>query len=231
MALPGEPQYLHTFEGSYPLHEYHLALAGREWTVLHTGVILTFEDEARFFKEMLGQLPYGVALWPSAIALAYEIASRGEEAFAGKRVLELGAGTGLPGIVAASLGADVVQTDRQELAMTVCARNGELNRISGIERRLVDWNEWTDETHYDWIIGSDILYADTMHEALRPIFQNNLAPGGRLLLADPFRGPSLRFLEALMAQGWDITITKWNLGDSDSPRTIGLFELERTSPV
>jgi predicted nicotinamide N-methyase len=220
-------KYLHTDDGSYPLHEYHLALAGREWVALHTGLMLTFADEAQFFKEMMGHLPYGVALWPSAIALAYELASRGSEAFAERRVLELGAGTGLPGIVAASYGATVVQTDRQEMAMTICTRNGELNAVAGIERRLVDWTAWTDETRYDWIIGSDILYADSVHGALRHIFETNLAPGGKLLLADPFRGASIRFLESLLEQGWDITITKWNLGDDDNPRTIGLFELER----
>jgi|SRR5579871_735852 len=221
------PQYLHTENASYPLHEYHLALAGREWVVLHTGIVLTFADESRFFKEMMEHLPYGVALWPSAIALAYDVASRGREAFAGRQVLELGAGTGLPGIVAASFGARVVQTDRQELAMTICERNCDLNDVTGIERRLVDWTSWTDETRYDWIIGSDILYADTMHEALRHIFATNLAPGGHVLIADPFRGTSLKLLESLLTQGWDITITKWNLGDGDDPRTIGLFELER----
>lgn len=113
--------------------------------------------------------------------------------------------------------------------MTVCARNGELNGIADIERRLVDWTAWTDETRYDWIIGSDILYADPMHEALGHIFLSNLAPGGRILLADPFRGASLKLLESLLERGWDITITKWNLGDSDAPRTIGLFELEHVA--
>src|SRR5690348_2982337 len=107
---PVQPQMLHTSEGAYPLHEYHLLLAEREWIILHTGVVLTYDDELQFFRELKNHLPYGVALWPAAIALAYEIASR-NDAFAGKTVLELGAGTGLPGILAASLGAQVVQTD------------------------------------------------------------------------------------------------------------------------
>ena len=65
------------------------------------------------------RVPYGIVLWPAAIALAHEIASR---QVAGMRVLELGAGTGLPGIVAASLGAHVVQTDKQELALLILPR-------------------------------------------------------------------------------------------------------------
>ena len=50
---------------------------------------------------------YGVTLWPSAIALAHDLAARGNR-LRDLRVLELGAGTGLPGIVAASFGARVI---------------------------------------------------------------------------------------------------------------------------
>ena len=221
---------LHTPDGEYPLHEYHLRLAGREWTILHTGVVLTVADEMRFFRELLNHIPYGVALWPSAIALAHELAARGP-ALAGKTVLELGAGTGLPGIVAASLGARVVQTDRQELAMMVCELNGRYNRIAATERRLVDWTEWQDETRYDWIIGSDILYGEPMHPHLRRIFETNLTPQGRILLADPFRTPSLHLLESLLEEGWDIEVSRWNLGEEESRRAVGLFELARAATV
>ena len=221
---PPQPEILQTSEGEHPLHEYHLLLAGREWTVLHTGVILTHADESKFFKEMLDRIPYGVALWPSAIALAHELAARGD-ALVGKSVLELGAGTGLPGMVAGSLGAQVVQTDRHELAMSVCRRNSERNRVQNLEHHVVDWSDWGDEGRYDWIIGSDILYGERMHPYLRHIFERNLVPGGRVLLSDPFRGTSLRLLEALQEDGWTVTVAKWNLGDEEKPRPFGVFEL------
>ena len=139
------------------------------------------------------RLPYGVSVWPSAIALAHEIAARAE-AFRGRSVLELGAGIGLPGIVAASLGGRVVQTDRDELALHLCKRNGERNDPAAIEYRLADWTEWDDPERYDWIIGSDILYGESLHPHLRRIFESNLASKGRILLADPFRGSVLCFL-------------------------------------
>jgi predicted nicotinamide N-methyase len=170
------------------------------------------------------RLPYGVTLWASAIALAHEIASR-TDFFRGKQVLELGAGTGLPGIIAASLGAQVLQTDRSELAMSVSKRNIELNKVQTLEQRLVDWTDWNDDKRYDWIIGSDILYAEEVHAHLRKIFEINLAPNGRILLSDPFRQPSINFLESLELDGWTITMSKWNIGEASAKRPIGVFEL------
>jgi methyltransferase-like protein 23 len=220
-----EPRVLHTPAGEVPLHESRLREAGREWAILHTGAVLTSEDEAQVIGELRERLPYGVALWPAAIALAHEVASRAD-AIRGRSVLELGAGTGLPGIVAASLGARVVQTDRNELALSVCRRNGERNGIRTIEHRLADWADWADATRYDWIIGADILYGEAAHPDLRRIFASGLAPAGRILVADPFRAASFRLLEALEAEGWAISWHKWKIGEEAAMRPIGLFELQ-----
>jgi predicted nicotinamide N-methyase len=208
------------------LHEYHLRLAGREWTILHTGAVLSYDDESRFLGETAKRPPYGVALWPAAVALAHEVASRAGE-LRGSSVLELGAGTGLPGIVAASLGGRVVQTDRHELAMSVCRSNGERNGVRSIECRLADWAKWDDTARYEWILGSDILYGESTHAHLRRIFESNLARGGRVLLSDPFRGASLRLLEAMEADSWTIALTKWSVGEDASPRPVGVYELGR----
>jgi predicted nicotinamide N-methyase len=215
---------LETSAGDFPLRDCRLSVGGREWTVLHTGAVLTPDDETRYFADLAGHLPYGVVMWPAAIALAHEIAIRPDE-FRDRRVLELGAGTGLPGIVAASLGAHVVQTDRQEGALAVGKLNAERNGIRTIRYRVADWGAWDDPGRYDWIVGSDILYAEALHPRLRQIFEGNLAASGRVLVADPFRAVGLGLLEALERDEWKVVMSRWTVGEADAPRAVGVFEL------
>ena len=216
-------QVLHTTAGDLPLEEVELAVDGKTWTILHTGAVISREQELAFLRgENQTQRPYGIVLWPAAIALAHEVATR---ALAGKRVLELGAGTGLPGIVAASLGAHVVQTDRQQLALHVCKQNAERNGVARVEHRLADWTAWDDTARYDVILGSDILYAAPLHPHLRRIFETNLADGGAVLLSDPFRETSFAFLETLEREGWRVTMDKWSI---DTTRPVGVFTLVPT---
>jgi predicted nicotinamide N-methyase len=225
-AAPVDRSHAVTVPRDLPLHEYHLRLDGREWVIAHSGAILSEEDEQRYLSEDRSRAPYGLALWPASIALAHELVSRAPE-LRGRTILELGAGTGLPGIVAATYGARVVQTDRLDEALTVGRLNAERNGVRSIEHRLADWTSWTDTGRYDLILGADVIYAPRLQPSLRTIFDSNLAPGGRLLLGDPYRSASIRMLEAMEQEGWKVTMTKWKLGGQWGERMIGGFECER----
>lgn len=209
------------------LEDYRLRIGAREWSILHAKALITFVDEQHFLGDP-DRPPYGLMLWPASIALAHEIASHAG-ALRGARMLELGAGTGVPGIVAAAFGARVTQTDKHEAALHLCRANGERNCVEGIEYRVDDWAHWHDATRYDWIIGADILYAESTQAHLRRIFETNLAPGGRMLLSDPLRLSSVRFLEALEGDGWRLTMSKWTIGEGELARTIGVFEVTRAA--
>lgn len=224
MSAVPTPPVLSTTAGDFPLAECKLAVGGREWTVLHAAAILDRATEDHFVTDPDNLIPYGAALWPASIALAHEIATRASE-FRDRTVLELGAGTGLPGIVAASLGAKVVQTDRNELALHLCKTNGERNRVTGIEYRAADWTAWTDTARYDWIIGSDVLYAHTLHYELRHIFKTNLAAWGKVLVADPFRDVSRHLLEEMVEAGWRAAHARWSVGESAGSRPVAVYEL------
>lgn len=218
-------EVLHTTVGDMALEEVQVNLGDRAWAILHTGAVISKEEEVAFLRaEGQTARPYGVVLWPAAIALAHELATRDLK---GKRILELGAGTGLPGILAASLGAHVVQTDRQNLVLHVCKLNAQRNGVTAIEQRIGDWTAWADHAKYDLIIGSDILYAEPLHPSLRAIFDTNLAPGGTVLIADPFRETSVGLLETMEREGWKVRFDKWTVGVTPPPRLVGVFALTR----
>lgn len=238
-TLPlGEPQaatdrWMHTHTGTsdVPAHEYCVTLAGRGWSILHAGALIDHDDEQRYLGMERARQPYGTILWPAAIALAHDIdirAERNSDEFRACNVLELGAGTGLPGLITAALGASVIQTDRDELAMSICRANGERNGASGIEYRMADWSEWHDSARYQYILGADILYSPNAREHLLRIFDCNLAPGGRILLADPFRSASIRLLESMEQDGWRVAVTRWSINGGATPRPVGTFELTRS---
>ena len=88
--------------------------------------------ELTILEDVHGAGPGG-CVWDAAVALAQHIAtelgSHGESSLRGKRVLELGAGTGVPGLAAALLGADVVLSDRAR-ALPLLEQNAEANELT-----------------------------------------------------------------------------------------------------
>jgi predicted nicotinamide N-methyase len=144
--------------------------------------------------------PYGLLLWDSAIALAEFIASC-PELVTDKRVLELGAGVGLPGLVAQSVGAHVAQTDYFVEALNVAALNAAGNGVTGIKRFWADWRNWQSTDVYDVVLGADILYDPEVHAELAGVIKSTLAPKGTLILADPGRPQALEFLSRLGDEG------------------------------
>ena len=217
---------LSTSIGDFAVCEYCLTVSGRSWSFLHTGAVLTLEQEMQYLDREHDRLPYGAMLWPASLALAQELLVVAAE-LRGKRVLELGAGTGIPGIVAATLGASVLQIDRSAMALHLCARNKERNRATTVEVRSAEWDTFQSDTQFDLILGSDVLYATTMHARLRAICADYLAPGGKALFSDPLRSQSLPMLEAMAASGWRISLSKWSIQVETGTRTIAVYEAMR----
>src|SRR4051812_32331908 len=81
-------------------------LAGEDAFVVHPADWDALRDEEGAAAR---PIPYWARLWPSGLALAEALAAAPPQP--GTRVLELGCGLGLPSIVAARAGADVLATD------------------------------------------------------------------------------------------------------------------------
>lgn len=147
---------------------------------------------------------YGFVLWESAIGLSEQLVAQ-PALVRDKAILELGAGVGLPGIVAQSLGGHVSQTDYHHDSLTLCQWNGGQN---GVHTTIFqgDWTQWQHTPRYDLIIAADILYEEALHFYIERILHRNLRANGQLLFADPGRPQALDFMLYLEAHGWQVSI-------------------------
>ena len=188
-------------EAKYPLVTVGVEVGERVWNITCVQDQDTLLDSA----EELEYFPYGFLLWEASVALARKLAAN-PGLVAGKRVLELGAGVGLPGIVARSLGAHVCQTDHQTHALWLAQVNAAQNGVTGITTFAADWQSWTHPTAYDVVLGADILYERNMHFYLSDVFRRTKAQNGQLLLSDPGRPQAMEFMALLEKRGWNLAL-------------------------
>lgn len=135
--------------------------------------------------------PYWSVLWRSGVALARELDG---VALRGLRVVELGCGLALPSIAAARAGAVVLATDECAEALTLVARNAELNGVR-VETAAIDWaepDELVGHAPFDVVLAADVLY-ERPSVALLLSLLPRLAP--QAWVADPGRPAAGAFVE------------------------------------
>ncbi len=183
--------------------------------------LIAAPDQTALLTAMAGRdmVPFGLMLWESAVTLAELIAGRN---VAGLHILELGAGVGLPGIVAALGGAHVTQIDIDPLAIDLAERNAMANGVADrIERQLVDWQHWPHTPahlqRFDLVLGADVVYDTSDHQAVIEVLGKALAAGGAALLTEPSRVTTLAFLSLLEDQGWQVSLEFHRTQDLTSP--------------
>lgn len=158
--------------------------------------------------------PYFGVIWPAARGLALEVARRGK-ALDGKRVIELGCGLALPALVAARLGARVTATDLHPDVPAFLARNLTLNGFApdAIEYRELDWRTAGLGAHFDVVLASDVLYEAGHPAPVARALAAHVAPGGRILLADPGRAYLQAALDELRKLGFLSTLEVERVAD------------------
>ncbi|MCP9260566.1 hypothetical protein DINM_003556 [Dirofilaria immitis] len=123
---------------------------------------LTFgENKFKISQKYIGEV--SCVVWDSAIVACHYFA-RHQPFWRGKKVLELGAGTGVCSIVLAALGANVVATDLSE-GIELLNRNIRGNwevivRNKGsVKAEILDWDGRCDKSlSFDVIIMIDVIY-------------------------------------------------------------------------
>lgn len=178
-----------------PLIEEVVELAGRQLTLLRPPNADDLIDEEAFGDDEF--LPYWAELWPSGTALAGVV---GALELAGARVVELGAGLGLPSLAAALRGADVLATDWAADAVALLRDNAARNGIV-LEAAQVRWDEprlLLEGAPWDLVLLADVLYEQRNADRLLDLLPQL---GGDVLIAEPGRPFAAGFLAR-----WDVEV-------------------------
>jgi predicted nicotinamide N-methyase len=132
-----------------------------------------------------GESPFWATVWPSGAALARAVAAD-RRRVQGRRVIELGCGLGLPSVVAARAGAEVLATDASGAAVVFARLNLELAGAGGTAA-VLDFGAPVDLGTFDVVLGADVVYDRRNVEGLLELIPVLLADGGEVWLADPGR--------------------------------------------
>lgn len=154
-------------------------------------------------------------VWPAGRLLAQAM-QRFD--IAGKRILELGCGIGLPSLVLQKRGADIVASDMHPLAEVFLAYNAALNGLPALHYRQMRWDmPMSALGRFDAIVASDVLYERDSAEALSAVIEHHAQAHAEVLITDPGRGNSARFSRLMSALGFAVDARPCPMDDLDPP--------------
>jgi predicted nicotinamide N-methyase len=162
------------------------------------------DREALLRDDRVADPPYWAHLWIGALALARRLAESGS--LSGRRVLDLGCGLGLPGIVAAALGAETWCVDRVPAALEFAAASARRNRLAPRVRGVVlDFMHGELDADFDLILAAELVYDPHSYLPLCNFLDRHLRRGGEIHLTDAFRSDAASFFRELSARGFEGT--------------------------
>lgn len=173
----------------------------------------------------VSEFPVWIRLWEAGIVLADFLAGQNPEP--GTTLLELGAGLGATGLIAASAGYDVTLTDYEERILKFQKVNAAASNLSNVRVEMLDWLNPKELGTYDVIVGAEVLYREEFFEPLIEIFKKSLKPNGVIYLAhDGSRKNSAPFLE-MASQFFTIGVVKRRLKSLENDKEILLARLQK----
>ncbi len=170
----------------------------------------------------VSDFPFWIRLWEAAIVLSEFV---GGQTFSPEtKVLELGAGLGAPGLMAAAKGCAVTLSDYEELIL-------DFERVSAaasgldVDCMLLDWLDPPAMKQYDVILGAEILFREEFFGPLLALLQKALRPGGVIYLAHDIRRKSLAPFLKMAEADYVISAQKKKLKSLEEDKEVLLTRL------
>lgn len=152
--------------------------------------------ESSLEKDPATVFPFWAQIWPSALALASFLKEE-QGLIKDKKVLELGAGIGLPSFAVAELASEMTISDHAPGAVALIKKNIQYLGLQHISALLLDWNHLPEDICAETVLLSDVNYAPGQFDALLALIRKFTEQGSTIVLATPQRITITPFAEAL----------------------------------
>jgi len=179
------------------------------------------------FKDV-SSFPFWVKLWEASMVLASLISSL--PARQNETLLELGAGLGAPGLVAAQQGYRVTLSDYEQTILDFQKVSAAANNLQDrVDCVLLDWNNPPVLVPFNAIIGAEILFREDFFGPLLALFDKLLATDGTIYLAHDVRRKSLPAFLKQAEKDFEIAVSTRKMKTEDETLTIIVNRLRRRS--
>ncbi len=207
----------------YKLDFENVTIRGKRFSFLHLQDIEPLIAGKDIFANS-EEFPFWVKIWESSVVLADFMASM--EPDSQRKVLELGAGLGVTGIVAAGFGHKVLLTDYQDEILDFEKVSAAVNKCDeNTSFKRLDWLKPDDLGKFEMIIASEVLFHPKFFEPLLNVFRKYLAPKGVIYMAHDVRRKSLGQFLPLCEKEYDIAMQKRVLRSDDEKVEVLLTRL------
>ncbi len=215
---------IETFHQQYQTELRESVIAKRCFRFLVPQSLERFLNPANLFN----QFPFWTKIWEASLVLAHRLAAT--PPVAGQRWLELGAGIGVVGIVAAAFQHDITITEYDTHALNFIRANAHLNQCPQGRILRLDWLQPTLTCRFDRIVGSELIYNEKDFPALYTIFKSLLKPNGEILLAVEMRQTNRAFLD-LVQTDFHIEIARTKLRFDEGSLAVLLIRMRPKNHV
>ncbi len=173
----------------------------------------------------VSSFPFWIRLWEAAIVLCEYIAAQPCEP--GTTLLELGAGLGAPGLMAAKVGYQVTLSDYEQLILDFERINAAASKLVNVNCLMLDWLNPPEMERFDVILGAEILFRDEFFQPLLNVLDKTLKPGGVVYLAHDVKRRSLEPFLKMAEADYRIAASQRKLKGFEGDKIILLNRLQR----
>ncbi len=168
--------------------------------------------------------PYWARVWPAAIGLCHFLQDN-LHYIKSKRVLELAAGLGLPGIFCAPYAHQVCISDIEPQTVELARQSALHNKLVNVDCRVIDWNYLQEVAIPDVLLLSDINYEVAQFEILLSVISYFLANRCTIILSTPQRLMAKDFIARLLLYCKEQTATEIALENQNAD--VSIFVLKK----